>query len=84
MLFRSGTDSIRGAGEIADNASNVFLIHRDKKHEEEMETATEERRRELEAIPSVILRLEKQRNGDWDGKIGLWFDRDCYRYKEFR
>jgi twinkle protein len=79
-----GTDSIRGAGEIADNASNVFLIYRDKKHEEEMETATEERRRELEAIPSVILRLEKQRNGDWDGKIGLWFDRDCYRYKEFR
>jgi twinkle protein len=80
----TGTDSIRGAGELADNAANVFLVWRDKKLEEEMETASEEEQKELEARPSVVLRLEKQRNGDWDGKMGLWFDRDCYRYHEFR
>jgi twinkle protein len=28
----------------------------------------------------VILNVAKQRNGDWEGKIGLWFNPATYQY----
>lgn len=37
----------------------------------------------LEAIseePGVILNIAKQRNGDFEGRVGLWFDQRTYRY----
>lgn len=79
-----GTDAIRGAGEIADNCANIFIIWRNKELEEKMKGASEEELKELEETPNVILNLEKNRNGDWDGKTGLWFNRDSYRYEQFR
>jgi twinkle protein len=29
----------------------------------------------------VILNVAKQRNGDFEGKTGLWFDQKTYRYR---
>ena len=31
--------------------------------------------------PPVILNVAKQRNGDWEGRIGLWFNRETYQYR---
>jgi twinkle protein len=29
----------------------------------------------------VIVNVAKQRNGDWEGKFGLWFSPQTYQYR---
>lgn len=75
------TEDIKGAMEIGANAFNILTVWRNKRHEEELQTAeTEALRAELDQKPGVILNVAKQRNGDFEGKIGLWFDQQTYRY----
>jgi len=40
--------------------------------------------RALDERPGVILNVSKQRNGDWEGKCGLWFDMETYQYRSSR
>ena len=75
------TEDIKGAMEIGANAFNILTVWRNRKHEEDLKAAkTEADRRDLDQKPGVILNVAKQRNGDFEGKIGLWFDQDTYRY----
>jgi twinkle protein len=82
--FRAGpaeTEDIKGAMEIGANAFNILMVWRNRKLEEEVRTAaTDEERKELEEKPGVIVNIAKQRNGDFEGKAGLWFDQATYRY----
>ena len=41
---------------------------------------TEAERQELSQKPGVVLNVAKQRNGDFEGKVSLWFDQATYRY----
>lgn len=69
-----------------ENAFNIISIWRDRKHEDEVaklnnsgeQVAAKKLREEK---PGVVLNVAKQRNGDYEGKIGLWFDQDTYRYR---
>lgn len=75
------TEDIKGAMEIGANASNIVTIWRNRNHEENLKSAVSESiRAELGQKPGVILNIAKQRNGDFEGKIGLWFDQSTYRY----
>lgn len=75
------TEDIKGAMEIGANAFNIISVWRNRKLEDEIKAAeSEEERRSLEDKPGVILNVAKQRNGDFEGKVGLWFDQDTYRY----
>jgi twinkle protein len=75
------SDSIRGAGELADTAFNIFIISRDRNLEDMRAAAeTEEQLTELSSKHGVWLKIDKQRNGDWQGDIGLEFDKSSYRY----
>lgn len=75
------TEDIKGAMEIGANAFNILTVWRNRRHEEELHTAeTEALRAALDEKPGVILNVAKQRNGDFEGKVGLWFDQDTYRY----
>jgi twinkle protein len=75
------TEDIKGAMEIGANAFNIVTVWRNRRHEEELQAAkTEADRRELDEKPGVILNVAKQRNGDFEGKVGLWFDQTTYRY----
>lgn len=75
------TEDVKGAMEIGANAFNIVSVWRNRKHEEEIKAAEDEAiRTELQEKPGVILNVAKQRNGDFEGKIGLWFDQDTYRY----
>jgi twinkle protein len=75
------TEDIKGAMEIGANAFNILTVWRNKRLEDDVQGAkTDEERAELEQRPGVVLNVAKQRNGDFEGKIGLWFDRDTYRY----
>jgi twinkle protein len=75
------TEDIKGAMEIGANAFNILTVWRNRRHEEELAAAkTEVDRHELDQKPGVILNVAKQRNGDFEGKVGLWFDQSTYRY----
>lgn len=75
------TEDIKGAMEIGANAFNILTVWRNRKHEEALQAAeSDEHRAELMEQPGVILNVAKQRNGDFEGKIGLWFDQETYRY----
>ncbi|CAN5312125.1 toprim domain-containing protein [soil metagenome] len=80
------TEDIKGAMEIGANAFNILAVWRDRKHEEQIAglessgNADEASAMRLQR-PGVILNVAKQRNGDFEGKIGLWFDQKTYRYR---
>jgi twinkle protein len=66
-----GKFDVKGAGAITDQVDNVFIVWRNKKAEEENN-----------GEPTCILACEKQRNGEFEGKLGFWFDIDSQQYVE--
>lgn len=84
-------EDIKGTSEIASNAFNIIGLWRDRKAEEMVRTLTEnlprgdaDTQRELDAVllkPPVLMNIAKQRNGDWEGKCGLWFNQATYQYR---
>jgi twinkle protein len=81
-----GIEDIKGAMELGANAFNIVSVWRNRKFEDEIakheasgdpEGAARLRR----SRPGVVLNVAKQRNGDFEGKIGLWFDQRTYRYR---
>ena len=75
------TEDIKGAMEIGANAFNILTVWRNRRHEEEVAAAkTDAEKAAINEKPGVILNVAKQRNGDFEGKVGLWFDQETYRY----
>lgn len=66
-----GKFDIKGAGAITDMVDNVFIVWRNKKAEQENN-----------GEPTCILACEKQRNGEFEGKFGFWFNIDSQQYME--
>ena len=87
------SDDIKGTMEIGGNAANICSIWRNRKLEDKITAAQllseqgasqksgEKPLSELEKQPGVVLNVAKQRNGDWEGKVGLWFDQKTLRYQ---
>ncbi len=83
------TEDIKGAMEIGANAFNIVTVWRNRQLEDDirkLEAKERESGKESADLkssrekPGVILNVAKQRNGDFEGKIGLWFDTNTYRY----
>ena len=79
-------EDIKGTMELGANAFNIVSIWRNRKFEDEIAKLQaggdgEGAARLRECKPGVILNVAKQRNGDFEGKIGLWFDQQTYRYR---
>ncbi len=66
-----GTFDIKGAGAITDMVDNVFIVWRNKQAEQSDKGEA-----------TCILSCEKQRNGEFEGKFGFWFDMDSQQYLE--
>jgi twinkle protein len=64
-----GKMDIKGTGALADMVDNVFTVWRDKKENRK------------DGKPDCIIECSKQRNGEWEGRILLWFDPASYQYK---
>lgn len=61
---------IKGTSELSDLVDNVFIVHRNKDKEAKIEAGEN-----VESIvPDTSLIVSKQRHGEWEGKINLWFD----------
>jgi len=75
------TADIKGPMEIGANAFNILSVWRNRKLEDQIKAEKDDlTRHELMQKPTVIVNVAKQRNGDFEGKVGLWFDQQSYRY----
>jgi twinkle protein len=76
------TEDIKGAMEIGANAFNIVTVWRNRKLEDQIKAAKDdEELAKLADKPTVIMNIAKQRNGDFEGKVGLWFDQSNYQYQ---
>lgn len=67
----------KGSGSITDQVDNVISVWRNKAKER----AREEGKEVDEAKnPDALLICDKQRNGEWEGNIGLWFHKDSQQF----
>ena len=57
---------IKGSSAVSDLAPNVITIWRNRAKESNPEKEPD--------APDQILDVQKQRNGEFEGKVGLWFD----------
>lgn len=61
---------MKGSGSIIDQVDNLVIVWKNKAKEEEMQQGNMKNAGD----PDAILAVEKQRNGEWEGKLGFWFD----------
>jgi len=66
-----GKFDIRGASSITDLVDNVFIVWRNKRAEAENN-----------GEPTALISCEKQRHGEFEGKLGFWFDKASQQYLE--
>lgn len=75
-----GKMSVKGSGSITDQADNVLTVWRNKKKEQTI--ADKKDTEETKRLPDAMLICDKQRNGEWEGRINLWFNQPSMRYLE--
>lgn len=67
-LAPPGKMDVKGSGSITDQVDNVITVWRNKAKEKELAD-----KGVAPNDPDCLLICDKQRNGEWEGKIGLWF-----------
>lgn len=77
---------VRGSGTIADMADTLITFHRMKKKEEAVEKAQSQGKPVPEDVakkPDALVICDKQRNGDWERKAGLWWHQNSLQFLNF-
>lgn len=64
-----GKMDVKGTGTITDQVDNVMTVWRNKRKEQEQQEGITKSAQD----PDALLICDKQRNGEWEGRIGLWF-----------
>lgn len=72
-----GKYDAKGSGSIVDQVDNVFGVWRNKAKEDERR----ERGATDESKADQLVICDKQRNGEWEGKIALWYDAASFQYR---
>lgn len=67
-----GKFDAKGSGTMTDLADNVVTVWRNKKKEGNPEKFADE--------ADALLICDKQRNGEWEGRVKLWFDKDSMQF----
>ncbi|HHF7367434.1 TPA: toprim domain-containing protein [Legionella bozemanae] len=77
----------KGTGAISDLADNCFTVWRNKEKESIAQkqisgcTLSTKEQEKLD-LPDCLWKCDKQRNGEWEGRIGFWFDKSTLQYLE--
>jgi twinkle protein len=66
----------KGTGAITDQVDNVISVWRNKPKERKVEEGKDVDPKE----PDTLLICDKQRNGDWEGQVGLWYHRASLQF----
>jgi twinkle protein len=69
----------KGSGSITDQVDNVMIVWRNKAKEDDIKAKGARSNKSTE--PDAYLLCRKQRNGDDEPTIQLWFDRDSKQFK---
>ena len=69
----------KGSGAITDLVDNVMMVWRNKGKEDDWKAKGPRSTKQTEADAAILCR--KQRNGEDEPTINLWFDRDSQQYK---
>ncbi len=74
---------VKGTGAITDMVDNVFTVWRNKPKERALQEGQRDKvhKKEFDA-PDGLIVCSKQRNGEWEGKIGLWFEPASLQFLE--
>lgn len=73
---------IRGSSAISDQAQNVVVVWMNKAKFAKLEM----NRNDIDALdqPCAVVKVDKQRNGRWEGKIQLWHHEPSLRFCDDR
>lgn len=73
---------VKGTGSITDQADNVFVLWRNRAKETARANA-ERGGAEFDdgAEPDAVIVVDKQRNGEWEGRVRLWYDQPSMSYR---
>jgi twinkle protein len=69
---------VKGSGAITDMVDNVVIVWRNKAKERRAEHGKATPEDHL--VPDTVLNVEKQRHGEWEGGINLYFHLDSNQY----
>jgi len=72
-----GKMDAKGSGAIVDQVDQSFVVWRNKKKEEAIRAGNKDY--DL-TKPDAILRCDKNRHGEWEGSIGLYFSQGPLHY----
>lgn len=67
---------VRGASEIVDLVDNLFIVHRNKFKEQRIAKGEAVKPDEMDCV----LKVAKQRHGEWEGSFALWFHKPSMQY----
>jgi twinkle protein len=73
---------IRGSSSISDQAHNVITVWQNKVKRAEREKTIQDPVKMDQ--PDALVTIEKQRNGDFEGRFKLWFDDRTLRFMDDR
>jgi twinkle protein len=73
---------IRGTSAISDQVSNVITVWQNKPKTHALEKNPHDIKASAE--PDALVSVEKQRNGEWEGKVQLWFHGPSLRFADER
>jgi len=73
---------LRGSAAISDQCENVVTIWANKPKAVALEKDPNDN--EALAKPDALVGVEKQRNGEWEGKVKLWFHSPSLRFLDDR
>lgn len=68
---------IRGGASISDQVDNVVMVYRNKAKEASADTGNYRK-----DDPDAYLMVQKQRNGEWEGALPLFFDPASQQFSE--
>lgn len=73
-----GKFDLQGSGSISDLTDQVLVVYRNKVKERKLiESPGDE---EVKKEPDAILACDKNRHGEWEGRIPLWYLPECKQY----
>ena len=73
---------VRGSAAIVDQCPNIILVWWNKPKHSKLEV--DPHNADALAMPDYSVTVEKQRNGEWEGRVSLWFHKPSLRFMNDR
>lgn len=69
---------LAGSGAMTDLADQVIIVYRNKQKERSLEKDPMDK--DIQSMPDAVLSVDKNRHGEWEGRIPLWYSPSSKQY----